>query len=280
MIAFKEVNKIYPNGVRGLRDVDFEMRRGEFVALIGLSGAGKSTLLRTVNGITEPTSGEVEVDGRVVGGSREDLRRLRGRIGMIFQGFNLVGPSTVQHNVIVGRLSHKHPVLGTLGLFNRRDYQLVERALDRVGLANKLHQRADQLSGGQQQRVAIARALVQEPSVLLADEPVASLDPVSTDRVMSDLRRVRDELELTVLVSLHSVPLARRWATRIIGMRDGMVVFDGTPQEATDTRLGEIYGDAYRAMNEAQQLPESRGSDGKGPAEGGEDCDVEECRTP
>ncbi|GGH34446.1 phosphonate ABC transporter ATP-binding protein [Microbacterium album] len=249
MITFQGVGKTYPNGVRGLHDIDLTVERGEFVAVIGLSGAGKSTLLRTINRLADVTEGEVLVEGEAVSrATGRRLRRLRSRIGMVFQGFNLVGVSSVQRNVIVGRLAHRPSWLGTLGLFGREDYALVRDALDRVGLAEKIHTRADQLSGGQQQRVAIARALVQQPAILLADEPVASLDPVSTDRVMSDLRRVSEQLGLTVLTSLHSVPLARRWATRIIGMRGGEVVFDGSPQEATDERLSEIYGEEYRAL--------------------------------
>lgn len=249
MITFQRVGKVYTNGVQALREIDLTVRRGEFVAVIGLSGAGKSTLLRAINRLTDVSEGEVIVDGETVTGANgRRLRRLRSRIGMVFQGFNLVGVSSVQRNVIVGRLAHLPAWRGTLGLFGREDYALVREALERVGLADKIHTRADQLSGGQQQRVAIARALVQQPAILLADEPVASLDPVSTDRVMSDLRGVGTQLGLTVLTSLHSVPLARRWATRIIGMRDGAIVFDGTPAEATDERLGEIYGDEYRAL--------------------------------
>ncbi|AZI58714.1 phosphonate ABC transporter ATP-binding protein [Nakamurella antarctica] len=249
MITFQNVSKTYPNGVVGVRDVSLTINRGEFIVLIGLSGAGKSTLLRTINRLTETTEGVVLVDGEsVTGASSRDVRRIRGTIGMIFQSFNLVGVSTVQRNVIVGRLAHMPAWKGSLGLFSKADYALVDDALSRVGLSDKLFSRADQLSGGQQQRVAIARALVQQPSVLLADEPVASLDPVSTDRVLADVRAISQQLGITVITSLHSVALARKWATRVIGMRDGGVVFDGLPEEATDARLAEIYGDEYAAL--------------------------------
>lgn len=249
MIVFDGVSKTYPNGTRGLTDVSFEVHEGEFVALIGMSGAGKSTLLRTINGLNSITGGDVRVAGESVARAKgKKLRQLRSRIGMIFQGFNLVGVSTVQRNVIAGRLAHHPAWRGFLGLFPKRDYELVTDALGRVGLSEKLHSRADQLSGGQQQRVAIARALVQEPKVLLADEPVASLDPVSTDRIMGDLRRIGNQLGLTVVMSLHSVPIARAYATRIIGLRDGELVFDGTPEEATDERLRQIYGEEYAAI--------------------------------
>ncbi|EPR75737.1 Phosphonate ABC transporter ATP-binding protein [Leifsonia rubra CMS 76R] len=249
MITFKNVSKTYPNGVVGLRGVNLTINRGEFVVVIGLSGAGKSTLLRTINRLNDISDGAITVDGEsVTSATTRSLRRIRGTLGMIFQSFNLVGVSTVQRNVIVGRLAHIPAWRGTLGLFSREDYRLVDDALARVGLSDKLFSRADQLSGGQQQRVAIARALVQQPNVLIADEPVASLDPVSTDRVLADVRLISEQLGITVVTSLHSVPLARRWATRIIGMREGSVVFDGTPEEATDKRLAEIYGDEYAAL--------------------------------
>ncbi|GGA71371.1 phosphonates import ATP-binding protein PhnC [Pseudoclavibacter endophyticus] len=265
MIAFTRVSKIYPDGTRGLDDVTLTIDDGEFVAVIGRSGAGKSTLLRTVNALTEATSGDITIDDESVRGARgRRLRALRGRIGMIFQSFNLVGVSTVQRNVIAGRLAHVPAWRGTLGLFRREDYRLVTESLQRVGLAEKLHARADELSGGQQQRVAIARALVQNPSILLADEPVASLDPVTTDRIMADLRDIGRELGITVVMSLHSVPLARAYATRIIGLRDGAVVFDGPTAEATDARLRGIYGDEYAALisPEAAQARDEAGTGG------------------
>lgn len=251
MIEFEHVSKTYPDGTQGLRDISLYIGEGEFVALIGKSGAGKSTLLRAVNGLNTLSSGEIRIAGESVTRARgRALRHLRSRVGMIFQSFNLVGVSTVQRNVIAGRLAHHPAWRGFFGLFPKSDYALVFDALTRVGLETKLHSRADQLSGGQQQRVAIARALVQEPQVLLADEPVASLDPVSTDRVMGDLRNIGEQLGITVVMSLHSVPLARSYATRIIGLRDGEVVFDGTPAEASDERLREIYGDEYAALTE------------------------------
>lgn len=252
MIEFDHVSKTYPDGTQGLTDVTLTIAEGEFVALIGKSGAGKSTLLRAINGLNSLSSGDIRIAGASVTRAKgRALRQLRSRVGMIFQGFNLVGVSTVQRNVIAGRLAHHPAWRGFLGLFTKADYALVHDALSRVGLDAKLHSRADQLSGGQQQRVAIARALVQEPTVLLADEPVASLDPVSTDQIMGDLRRIGSQLGLTVVMSLHSVALARTYATRVIGLRDGKVVFDGTPAEASDERLRDIYGDEYAALSES-----------------------------
>lgn len=249
MIEFDAVSKVYPDGTQGLNNVSLTIHAGEFVALIGKSGAGKSTLLRAVNGLNSLSSGDIRIEGESVTRARgKTLRNLRSRVGMIFQGFNLVGVSTVQRNVIVGRLAHHPAWRGFFGIFPKSDYELVLDALRRVGLEAKLHSRADQLSGGQQQRVAIARALVQQPKVLLADEPVASLDPVSTDQIMGDLRRIGQQLGLTVVMTLHSVPLARSYATRIIGLRDGQIVFDGTPAQANDARMREVYGDEYVAL--------------------------------
>ncbi|MGB3413960.1 MAG: phosphonate ABC transporter ATP-binding protein [Microbacteriaceae bacterium] len=250
MILFKNVNKIYPNGVQGLKDINLEIAEGEFVSIIGLSGAGKSTLLRSINRLNEISSGEIIIQNDNISTAKgQSLRQIRRKIGMIFQGFNLVGTSSVQKNVIVGRLAYYSVWRSLLGLFSKEDYELVNNALIRVNLLEKLHTRADQLSGGQQQRVAIARALVQQPTILLADEPVASLDPITTDRIMKDLKKISSELNLTVVTSLHSVELARNYSTRIIGMSNGVVVFDGTPEEATDAKLGEIYGEEYLRLS-------------------------------
>ena len=248
MISFRDVSVTYPNGTVGLDGVTLEIPAGQFVVVVGLSGAGKSTLIRTINGLVPVTGGELEVDGvRVDGATPRRLRALRSRIGMIFQSFNLVGRVTVLRNVLVGRL-HATPLVPSLvGYVRASDREQAFVALERVGIVDKAYVRANQLSGGQQQRVAIARALAQDPAVILADEPVASLDPPTANMVMRDLQRINAELGITTIVNLHFLDLARRYAHRIIGMRAGQVVFDGTPAEADDAVFEQIYGRSLTA---------------------------------
>ncbi|GAB6877111.1 phosphonate ABC transporter ATP-binding protein [Thermaerobacter litoralis] len=248
MIEFRHVSKVYPGGVRALRDVTLTINPGEFVVIVGLSGAGKSTLLRCINRLIEPSEGEILVDGvdvRKLKGA--ELRRLRSQIGMVFQTFNLVKRSSVIKNVLAGRLAHTPAWRGLLGWFPREDVRLALECLDRVGIADKAWVRADQLSGGQQQRVAIARALAQRPKIILADEPVASLDPPTSHVVMSDLRRINREDGITTIVNLHFIDLALAYADRIIGMRNGQVVFDGPASGVTEKTFEEIYGRPVRA---------------------------------
>ena len=243
MIEFRDLEVTYPNGFKALKGIDLTIPKGQFVVIVGLSGAGKSTLIRTVNHLVPPSNGDVVIDGRSVGDAkRGELRRIRSKIGMIFQTFNLVKRSSVLRNVLAGRLGHVSPLRGLLGLFSKHDLALAHESLRRVGIAEKAWQRADALSGGQQQRVGIARALAQQPEVMLADEPVASLDPPTSHAVMSDLKRISREDGITTLVNLHFIDMAREYADRIVGMRDGVVVFDGTPAEATDQAFEDIYG--------------------------------------
>ena len=242
-IRLDGVSVRYPNGTMGLRDVSVDIAPGELIAVVGLSGSGKSTLIRTINGLVPATSGVVEVGGRRVdGASGRRLRELRGHIGMVFQGFNLAGRASVLQNVLVGRLAHTSLWRTLLGAYPEADKQLAYQALDRVGILPKLHSRASDLSGGQQQRVAIARALAQEPRIVLADEPVASLDPPTAHGVMNDLRRINRDLGITVLVNLHLLDLAREYGARMIGMRAGEVVYDGPATSATDADFESIYG--------------------------------------
>lgn len=243
IIAFENVTKTYPNGVHGLKNLNIKINQGEFVIVVGLSGAGKSTMLRSINRLHEITGGEIKIDGQSITKAKgKELRLIRRDIGMIFQSFNLVKRSSVLRNVLTGRVAY-HPTIKTFfGWFPKSDKELAYKALQRVNLAEKVYTRADELSGGQQQRVSIARALTQEPKIILADEPVASLDPLTTERVMNDLKRINQDLGITIVVNLHSVQLAREYGTRIIGLRDGELVFDGSVAEATDETLQGIYG--------------------------------------
>ena len=254
MIEFRDVSVTYRGGVRALRDVDLTVDDGEFVVVVGLSGAGKSTLLRAMNGLVPATSGSITVDGtEVVGASATDLRAVRSRIGMIFQTFNLANRTTVVNNVLMGRLARVPAWRSTLGLWPAGDREAAMVALERVGIVEKAYVRAADLSGGQQQRVGIARALAQEPSVMLADEPVAALDPVTSRQVMGDLQRINRDLGITTLVNLHFLDLAREYGRRLVGLREGEVVFDGDIDDVTDATFREIYG---RAITDDDLLAE------------------------
>lgn len=243
MITFHNVSKQYPNGVLGLKNINLTIHPGEFVVIVGLSGAGKSTLLRSINRLHEITVGDITIDGQSITKAKgKNLYKIRRDIGMIFQNFNLVKRSSVLRNVLSGRVGYHSTWKMMLGLFPKHDRQLAFEALNRVNILDKAYMRADQLSGGQQQRVSIARALTQEAKIILADEPVASLDPLTTKQVMDDLKRINQEMGITTVVNLHFLDLAREYATRIIGLRAGEVVFDGDVLEATDEVFNEIYG--------------------------------------
>ncbi|TDG00384.1 phosphonate ABC transporter ATP-binding protein [Paenibacillus piri] len=252
MIQFHNVSKVYPNGTVGLSGINLTIHPGEFVVIVGLSGAGKSTLLRSMNRLNEITDGQIMIDGKSLTSARgAELRRMRRDIGMIFQSFNLVKRVSVLRNVLSGRVGYHSTWRTLLGLFPKHDVELSLKALERVNIREKAYARADELSGGQQQRVSIARALAQEAKIILADEPVASLDPLTTRQVMDDLKRINQELGITTVVNLHFIDLAREYATRIIGLRAGKVVFDGPVSEATDEKFSEIYG---RAINKDELL--------------------------
>ncbi|XOK62606.1 phosphonate ABC transporter ATP-binding protein [Paenibacillus elgii] len=247
MIEFQNVSKVYPNGTVGLKNINLTMDKGEFIVIVGLSGAGKSTLLRSINRLHEITDGQILIDGRSITAAKgAQLRNLRRDIGMIFQNFNLVKRSSVLRNVLSGRVGYHSTLRTLLGLFPKQDVELALQALERVNIREKAYARADELSGGQQQRVSIARALAQEAKIILADEPVASLDPLTTRQVMDDLKRINQELGITTVVNLHFIDLAREYATRIIGLRAGEVVFDGPVSEATDEAFSGIYGRAIK----------------------------------
>ena len=242
-IRMRDVTVRYPTGVIALNKVSLDIEAGEMVSVVGLSGSGKSSLIRTINGLVPITSGSLEVGGHQLQTARgRELRQLRGEIGMIFQGFNLARRTSVLNNVLVGRLAHTSTWRTLLGLYTASDKQIAFEALDRVEILAKAYDRASSLSGGQQQRVAIARALSQQPKLVLADEPVASLDPPTAHGVMRDLRQINQELGITVLTNLHLLDLARQYGTRLIGLRAGEVVYDGPAATASDAVFEDIYG--------------------------------------
>ena len=244
MLSIQNLVKVYPSGTRAIDDVSLDINHGEFVVLIGLSGSGKSSLLRCINRLVEPTSGRVIFEGaditRATGG---ELRRLRRRIGMIFQQFNLVRRGSVLSNTLAGRLAYRSTLRTILGRPSRADIAAAFENLGRVGIADKAFARADALSGGQQQRVGIARALMQHPELMLADEPVASLDPATSHSVMKYLEEINKQDGITVICSLHFLSLARRYGTRVIALKGGKVAFDGKPDEIDERRFKEIYGE-------------------------------------
>lgn len=247
MITFQHVSKTYPNGVRGLVDVDLTIPDGEFVSIIGLSGAGKSTLLRAINRLNDVTEGEILIDGKsITRANKRELKLIRRTIGLISQQFNLVKRSTVQRNVLSGKLGYYSNVKSILGLFSREDYALCTQVLEKVNLSDKLHERCDNLSGGQQQRVSIARTLFQEAGIILADEPVASLDPATSQEIMSELRSINQSMGKTVIVNIHSIELARKFSDRILALQEGRLVFDGPPAALSDDVLRMVYkGDSF-----------------------------------
>jgi phosphonate transport system ATP-binding protein len=248
MLKVENLVKIYDGGVLALDNVSFEAPKGQFLAVIGLSGSGKSTLLRCINRLIEPTAGRIlwnETD--VTAASEDEMRAVRRKIGMVFQHFNLVARSPVLTNVLAGRLGYVNPFWSLINHFPKSDIAKAMKELDRVSIADKASARADELSGGQQQRVGIARAMMQDPEMILADEPVASLDPVLAHSIMQYLEKINHEEGVTVLCSLHFLDLVHRYADRVIALNQGKLVFDGLPSEIDDAKFKEIYGrDAER----------------------------------
>ncbi|TLS38119.1 phosphonate ABC transporter ATP-binding protein [Pseudalkalibacillus caeni] len=247
MIEFKDVSLVYPNGTQGLKNVNTNIKEGEFVVIVGLSGAGKSTFIRSINRLVTPTSGQLLVeDENILAYKGKSMRKLRTKVGMIFQNYNLVKRSTVMKNVISGRLGHTGTFKSIFNLYPKEDFALAYESLKRVNIEEKVYSRADQLSGGQQQRVSIARVLTQQPKIILADEPVASLDPPTSHQVMKYLKQINREDKITTIVNLHFIDMAMEYADRIIGMRAGEVVFDGPASEVTEQTFEEIYGRKIR----------------------------------
>ena len=243
MIIFKNVSVIYPNGFKALKNINLQINDGEFVIIIGPSGAGKSTLIRTINGFVKISEGELIVNGKNIKNLNEkELRILRREIGMIFQNFNLVKRISVLRNVLIGRLGYISTIKSIFNLFSKEDIELAFENLRRVGIEDKAYVRADQLSGGQQQRVAIARALTQKPKIILADEPVASLDPPTAKVVMDYLKQFNKELGITTIINLHDIDLVMEYGKRVIGLRNGEIIYDGKVENINDKVLKEIYG--------------------------------------
>lgn len=242
MLQVEHLTKIYEDGTVALEDVNFQVPDGEFLVILGLSGAGKSTLLRCINRLIEPTEGRIIWDGaEITAASGEELRQIRRHIGFIFQEFNLVERSSVLTNVLSGRLGYVNTWQSIIR-FPQGEVKRAMANLERVGIANLASKRADDLSGGQRQRVGIARALMQEPKLMLADEPVASLDPVLAHSILRYLEQLNREDGITVICSLHFLDLVRRYGTNVVGLKAGRVVFEGRPDEITDQRFKEIYG--------------------------------------
>jgi len=244
ILEIKNLEKIYPNGTHALRNISLSVYEGEFLVIIGLSGSGKSTLLRCINRLIEPTSGKITYNGIDVTHIKSDeLRKYRKRIGMIFQHFNLIKRRSVLDNVLAGHLGSIAVWKSILGKFPIEIRNEALKNLEIVGIESKSQHRADALSGGQQQRVAIARSLMQKPEILLADEPVASLDPATSHSVMQYLERINKELGTTVVCNLHFLSLVRQYATRVIALKSGEIVFEGMPSEIDDEWFKRIYGE-------------------------------------
>src|SRR5690606_26465915 len=244
MLLIENLTKIYDNGFLALDNINLEIPDGQFVAIIGLSGSGKSTLLRCINRLVDPTKGRIIWNGiDITAATDDELRQIRRRIGMIFQQFNLVKRSTVLTNVLSGRLGYMNPIYSLVNYFPNAEKERALAGLKRVGIADKAYNRASALSGGQQQRVGIARTLMQEPEMMLADEPVASLDPATSHSVMKYLELLNKEDGITILCSLHFLSLARTYADRVIALKDGKLEFDGLPKDIDNERFKQIYGE-------------------------------------
>ena len=247
ILSVRALSKSYGNDIHALRGIDIDVKKGEFLVILGPSGAGKSTLMRCLNRLVEPTGGKILHNGKEITGKRRGLRTLRRQFGMVFQQFNLVKRLSVLTNVLTGRLAYRSTWRSLFYNFSKEDKRIAIESLARVNMEHKVFQRADTLSGGEQQRVAIARALAQQPTIILADEPVASLDPKIARQVLTYLKQVSQELGITVLCNLHQVEYTREFAERIIGMSRGKVVFEGSVADLTDEVLHRIY---YRDPDE------------------------------
>lgn len=258
MLKFENVNKVWPNGVHALKDINLEIQPGEFVGVIGLSGAGKTTLLRTINKMNTISSGNIILDlpnknketnslvvNKLMG---RKLRKLRMRIGLISQSYNNIGTQNVLQNVLNSRIAKMPFIYQSLGVFTKKDKMIALNALHQLDILDKAYIRCGNLSGGQQQRVALARTLTQEPDLIIADEPVSALDPILANQVMSDFKKINVNNNLTIIINIHHVELALKYTTRIIGIKNGQVVYDGPSSEVTPAVLKNIYGNKYEKV--------------------------------
>ena len=261
MIEIRNLTKVYDDGTVALKDVSFTVEDGQFLVVIGLSGSGKSTLLRCMNRLVEPTEGQIIWNGLdIAAAEQSELRKIRRNFGMIFQHFNLVRRSTVMTNVLCGRLGYVSTGRSLLHRFPAEDRALARKALERVGLTDQANKLARELSGGQQQRVGIARALMQQPEVILADEPVASLDPVLAHTILGYLEQLNRDDGMTIVCSLHYLDLVQRYASHVIGLRDGRIVWKGDSeaiQAMTDAEFKEIYGEEAERVSAGRPRTEA-----------------------
>lgn len=251
LVEIKNVSKEYKTGQKALNDISLSINKGEFVVVIGPSGAGKSTLIRVINQLVSPSSGAVLFQQQNITTAKgKKLRKLRSHIGMIFQHYNLVERTNVLKNVLHGKLGQVSFFTSAFGRYTQEDRQIAMELLAQVGLLDQAYKRADELSGGQMQRVGICRALMQNPALILADEPIASLDPKSSEIVMTQLKEITESRNMTTIVNLHQVDIAKKYATRIIGVKKGEIVFDGTPVELTEEKIEQLYNnEAIPAIN-------------------------------
>lgn len=243
ILELNKVKKVYKNGTEALKDVSFQVDKGEFISIIGPSGSGKSTLLRSINKLIEVNSGNISINGETIQDKKgKELRMLRRKVGMIFQNYNLVYRLSVIQNVLHGRLGYMSKMAGILGRYQEEDKSQAVNLLEEIGLKHHVYKRASELSGGQKQRVGIARAIMQSPQLLLCDEPIASLDPSSSKKIMDMLYSMTQKRDIACLVNLHQVDVAKKYSSRIIGLSKGQIVFDGKPEELNDEMIEKIYG--------------------------------------
>ncbi|WP_342580501.1 phosphonate ABC transporter ATP-binding protein [Ureibacillus sp. FSL W7-1570] len=249
ILTLNNVSKRYGTNTMALQDINFSVKEGEFVSIIGPSGAGKSTLLRCINRMIEASSGEIIFDGvDILKLDKKSLRKVRATIGMVFQHYNLVTRLSVIENVLHGRLGYKSTLAGAFGLYSEEEKKQAVHILGLLGLEDQVYKRCDQLSGGQKQRVGIARALIQNPRMLLCDEPIASLDPNSAKIIMDHLKNISSTLGITCIVNLHQVDVALKYSDRIIGINNGKKVYDGPPKEITEDIVRNIYGSEVKNL--------------------------------
>jgi phosphonate transport system ATP-binding protein len=242
LLMIKNLRKQYDAESVALSDVSFSVNEGEFVSIIGSSGAGKSTLLRCINRMVDATDGEIIFDGADVNAkNKKHLRQMRTKIGMIFQHYNLVNRLTVLENVLHGRLGYKSTIAGSLGFYSSTEKQQAFKIIEILGLEKHVYKRCDQLSGGQKQRVGIARALIQDPKMLLCDEPIASLDPNASKIIMDHLKNISTTMGITCIVNLHQVAVALKYSDRVIGIKNGKKVYDGSPKSISNHQVHDIY---------------------------------------